>query len=127
MFLAHLCLAYKMIPGMNPRMMKQAMKRMGMTQQDIDATEVIIKTPDKELVIHNPQVAKINVMGQETIQVIGKIEERELSTEAEITEEDILTVMEQAHVSKEEAEKAIKEHEGDLAAAVLSFKDDSSF
>ena len=32
-------------------MMKQAMRKMGMSQEEIDATEVIIKTPEKELII----------------------------------------------------------------------------
>ena len=42
---------------MNPKMLKQAMKKMGMKQEDIDASEVIIKCSDKEIVIRNPQFA----------------------------------------------------------------------
>ncbi|MFH2028215.1 MAG: nascent polypeptide-associated complex protein [Nanoarchaeota archaeon] len=111
-----------MIPGMNPRMMKQAMKRMGIQQQDIEATEVIIRTPDKDLVINNPQVAKVNMMGQETFQITGEVEERELSVKAEINEEDIGTVMAQTGVDEETAKKSIEENEGDLAAAIMSLK-----
>jgi nascent polypeptide-associated complex subunit alpha len=111
-----------MIPGMNPRKMAQAMKRMGIQQVDIPATEVIIKTPDKELIITDPQVAKVNMMGQETIQVTGEIHERELSTEPEISEDDVKTVVEQAKVSEEEAKKAIEDNKGDLAAAIMSFQ-----
>jgi len=36
---------------MNSRQMKQMMKKMGMQQTEIAAIEVIIKTPDGELVI----------------------------------------------------------------------------
>ena len=111
-----------MIPGMNPRMMKQAMKRMGIQQQDIEATEVIIRTPYKDLVINNPQVAKVNMMGQETFQITGEVEERELSVKAEINEEDINTVMAQTGVDEETAKKSIEENEGDLAAAIMSLK-----
>jgi len=108
-----------MIPGMNPRDMAKAMKRMGIQQQDIEANEVIIRCPDKDIIIQNPQVAKVNMMGQETWQVIGKAEERPRSTEAEIKEEDIQTVVDQTSVSKEAALAAIKESKGDLAQAIL--------
>ena len=111
-----------MIPGMNPRAMKQAMKRMGIQQQDIEATEVIIKTPDKEIVITNPQVAKVNMMGQQTYQVIGEAEERSISKEPEINEEDVKTVMEQTGADENKAKKAIEKHQGDLAAAIMELK-----
>lgn len=107
---------------MNPRKMAQAMKRMGIQQQEIEATEVIIKTSSSEIVILNPQVSKVNMMGQETYQVIGEAHERELNQEAEITQEDIETVMTQTEASQEEAENAIKENNGDLAAAILNLK-----
>ncbi len=111
-----------MIPGMDMRKAAQMMKRMGIQQEEIEATEVIIRTPGKELVITNPSVAKINMMGQEMYQVTGNAEERETSAEPEISEEDIKTVMEQAGADKETAKKAIEENDYDLAAAILSLK-----
>ena len=112
-----------MIPGMNPRAMKQAMKRMGIQQQDIDATEVIIKTPEKELVINNPQVAKVNMMGQETFQIVGQVEERSISKEPSINEDDIKTVMEQTGADESKARETIEKHKGDLAAAIMELKE----
>ena len=109
---------------MNPRKMAQMMKRMGIQQVEIPATEVIIRTPEKELVITEPQVAKVNMMGQETIQITGDIHERELETEAEINADDIKTVMEQANVSEDQAKSAIESNNGDLAAAIMSFQKD---
>lgn len=97
--------------------MQQAMKKMGIKQEEIDAIEVIIRTPDKDLVITEPSVSKVNMMGNESFQISGNVQERE--REAEISEEDIKTVMEQANVGKEEAEKAIKEADGDLAKAIM--------
>ena len=111
-----------MIPGMNPKAMKQAMKRMGIKQEEIDATEVIIKTADKEIVVNEPSVAKVNMMGQETFQISGDISEREISSEPEIKEDDIKTVMEQASVSEEKAKEAIENNNGDLAAAIMELK-----
>lgn len=114
----------KMIPNINPRMMKQAMKRMGIKQEEIDATEVIIKTSDKEIVITEPQVSKVNIMGQETFQVVGNAHVREKASEAEISRDDIKTVAEQAETSEKEAEKALKETKGDIAEAILKLKKD---
>jgi nascent polypeptide-associated complex subunit alpha len=111
-----------MIPGMNPRKMQQMMKKMGIQQTEIDAKEVIIRCEDKDIIITSPNVSKVNMMGQETFQVTGNIEERVASTVPEISEDDIVTVSEQASVGKEEAEEALKKHSGDLAAAILELK-----
>ena len=110
------------MPGMNPRKMAQAMKRMGIQQTEIDATQVIIKTPEKQIIINNPQVSKVNMMGQETFQVAGQIEEQSLEKEAEITEEDIKTVMQQADVDEEKAKEALEHCKGDLAEAIIWLK-----
>lgn len=109
-----------MFPGMNPRDIKKAMKRMGIQQNEINATQVIIKTPTHYLVIDNPQVAEINMMGQKTYQVVG--EARLQTPESGISPEDIATVAEQAQVSKEQAENALKETGGDLARAIIKLK-----
>lgn len=103
--------------------MQQMMKRMGINQSEIDASEVIIRTAEKEIIITNPQVAKVNMMGQETFQISGNIHERELSTEPEITEEDIKTVAEQADVSEEKAKEALEESKGDIAEAILKLQE----
>jgi len=111
-----------MIPGMNPRAMKQAMKRLGIQQQEIDPKEVIIKTEEKEIVINNPQVSKINMGHQETYQIVGEAEERSIKTEPEINKEDIKTVTEQTGVDEAKAAETIKKHNGDLAAAIMELK-----
>ena len=112
-----------MFPGMNPRKLAQAMKRMGIQQVEIPATEVIIKTEDKEIVITNPQVSKVNMMGQQTYQIVGEEHEREISTEPKITEEDIKTVMEQANVNEEKAKEALEAANGDIAKAIMDLQE----
>lgn len=112
-----------MIPGMNPRQMKQAMQRMGIQQEEVDALEVIIKMPGKDIVIKNPQVSKVNMMGQHTWQVVGDAVEQEKDVTPEISEEDVKTVMEQTGVSAEEARAAIEICNGDLAEAILNLQD----
>ncbi len=106
-----------MFQGMNPKMVKQAMKKMGMKQEEIPATEVIIKTPSGDLLIRNPEVAKVTMMGQYSFQITGEIE-----TLVSIKEEDIDTVASQANCSKEEAKKALEKADGDLAQAILDLQ-----
>ena len=90
---------------------------MGVKQEEIDASEVIIKTKDKTITIKNPQVSKVNMMGQESFQISGEIEE------STISEEDIKTVAEQSNVSLKEAKEALEKTNGDLAEAILILKE----
>lgn len=114
-----------MIPKLNPRKMQQMMRRMGIQQQDIeDAQQVIIRCSDREIVIDNPSVAKVNMMGQETFQISGQESERSLDTKPEINNDDVNTVMEQAGVAESKARQAIEEAKGDLAQAIMSLKNE---
>lgn len=102
--------------------MKQAMKQLGIKQEELDVKEVIIKLSDRELVFTEPSVQKVNMQGQETFQLAGNYEERSLDSTPEITEEDINTIMEQTNCTEEQAKRAIEESKGDLAEAILSLK-----
>jgi len=110
------------MPGVNPKQMEQAMKKLGVRQEELDAIAVIIRTKKEDIIIRNPSIQKINMMGQISYQVAGEEEHRPLEEEIEISEDDIITVVEQAEVSKEKAMKALKENKGDLAAAILALK-----
>ena len=74
-----------MFPKVNPQQMQKMMKQLGMKQEEIPAEEVIIKCHDKELIIRNPSVQKVNMMGQESIQITGDIEERALEKPSQAT------------------------------------------
>ena len=110
-----------MIPGMNPKQMKnmqRQMKKMGMGMKEIeDVQEVIIRCEDKDIIISPAEVSIMTVMGQETYQVTGTAVEVE--KEIAIPEEDIEMVANTAGVSAEDAEAALKETGGDLAEAIL--------
>lgn len=109
-----------MFPGMNARQMQQMMRKMGIQQVEIPAKRVVITLEDKELVFSDPQVSKVNMMGQVTYQLLGDFEERLL--EIELKEEDIQTVMEQAKVDAGTAKEALRTADGDLAAAILALQ-----
>ena len=59
--------------GMDARMMKKLQKQM--KSEDLDVTEVIFKMPGKNLVFRSPSVTAMNLMGQQTFQIIGEPEE----------------------------------------------------
>ena len=66
------------------------MKKMGMKMEDLEGVqEVIIRFEDKELIIDEPSVSLMNVMGQETYQIEGKAREVELEYEVEIPDEEL--------------------------------------
>lgn len=99
--------------------MQQAMKRMGIQQEEIDASEVIIKCPDHNIVIKNPSVQKVNMMGQKSYQISGEESVESPDASPEISDDDVETVMEQTQSTQEEAMQALKETNGDIAEAIL--------
>lgn len=108
---------------MNPKQMQQAMKKLGMKQEDIETIAVIIRTKKEDIIIRNPSVQKINMMGQISYQVAGEEEHRQLEEEEpEIDEEDIKTVMEQTNAKKDAALAALMKNKGDLAAAIIELQ-----
>ena len=102
----------------NPKQMEKMMKQMGIQTVEIPATEVIIKTHEKELIISNPQVSKVTMGGQETFQIVGEVSEK---SQEKFSNEDIKMIVEQTGCSEEEAADALEET-GDIAEAILKLK-----
>ena len=109
-----------MFPGMDKRSMEAAMRKLGVQQENLDAEEVLIRLKGgRELVISNPSVAKVSMMGQVTFQVSGQQSERSSQQPQLFSEEDVKTVAAQAAVSESEAKAALAKVNGDLAAAIM--------
>ena len=106
-----------MMPNINQRQMQQMMKKMGIQQEDVDAEEVIIKCKDKRIIISNPSVQRVNMMGQKNYQISGEesVEELDDATAAD----DVQTVIDQAGCTEDEAKQALKDTEGNIAEAIL--------
>ncbi len=100
----------------NPGMMKKLMKQLNM--KEIEATEVIIKTPEKNIVIKNPAVQQMKMSGQDVFQVSGEVIEEEEGV-IEVSEEDIKLIMEKTGKSRNKVMDALAETEGDIAGAIL--------
>lgn len=108
----------------NPRQMKQAMRQMGITNEEIpNVTEVIIRTADKEIVISPASVNVMTMKGQKSYQVDGEGFERPLgsggSEPVKFSSEDIELVMTQTGCDKEKAVAALEACDGELAEAIL--------
>ncbi len=111
-----------MFPGVDPKQMQGMLKKMGISQEEIDASKVIIeKTDNSRIIIDNPSVTKIKMQGQETFQIAGDISEE--YPKEEISEQDIQTVVEKTGVSKKKAKETLEKNNGDLAEAILELSE----
>jgi len=116
--------------GMNPRKMQQMMEQMGIDMSDIDAEEVIIRTPDEELVFTDAEVQLMEAQGQKTYQVVGDPESRERGEggaadesdasgdDTGVDADDVEIVAMRTGVDEDTARDALEANDGDLADAV---------
>jgi len=120
--------AYKAVKGApQGRDARRMMQKMGMKLDEIEGvTEVLIRTPTREIVIEEPIVTSVVVQGQRMYQVAGgSSHERVPPTETsplEIPEEDVKLVAEQTGKTSEEAKAALRESGGDLAQAIVNLR-----
>jgi nascent polypeptide-associated complex subunit alpha len=111
-----------MFPGVDPKQMQGMLKKMGISQEEIDASRVIIeKTDNSKIIINNPSVTKIKMQGQETFQIAGDISEE--AQEEETSEEDIQKIIEKTGVSKKKAKETLEKNNGDLAETILELSE----
>jgi nascent polypeptide-associated complex subunit alpha len=124
-----------MMPGMrgvNPRQVKQAMKKMGIETEELkDVAEVIIRTKDKQYVIKDAEVTIMKVQGQKTFQIVGEdkvmpldqaprtSEAKTEPTKPSIPEEDVQLVMAQTGATREKTIEALKACDGQPAEAII--------
>lgn len=106
-----------MIPGMDPRSMARMMQQMGIKNDEVPATRVIIEQAGGQIIIDSPSVTKITMQGQSSFQISGKVSEQ-----AAIRADDIQLVAGQTGASGADAKKALEECAGDIAGAILKLK-----
>ena len=105
-----------MIPT-DPRQMQRMMKQLGIKSDEIDATEVIIKKADgTEMTIVEPQIMLIEMQGQKSFQITGKI------MDATFSDDDIKMVAEQTGKTEQDAKKSLEKNKGDIAKSILELQ-----
>jgi nascent polypeptide-associated complex subunit alpha len=93
---------------------------MGVSMDQIEGVEeVIIRMPDKDLVIRNAQVSEMKMKGNRFFQVMGEDVEERMRERPKYTRDDVLLVAQQANVTEAKAEHALKDTDGDLAKAIM--------
>lgn len=90
------------------------------------ADEILIRFPDKQLVLRGASVIQVNLEGERVFQLIGgEVEEKaveEVIEEYVPPDEDVALVAAQAGVDEDLAREVLKEVKGDLAKAILLLK-----
>jgi len=106
-----------MFPGMNAKKMQGMMKKMGISQTQLNVSRVVFEMPEGNMVIDDPSVLKVMMQGQETYQITGEAVEE--STES-FSAEDVAMVVEKSGKSEEEVRAALTESDGDIAEAIMN-------
>ena len=114
---------------MSPKKMKGMLKNMGIDIDELEnVSEVIIRMPDREIVIANASVAIMDAHGVKSYQISGDASERALSAAGqetaeepplEILDSDVELVASQTGAKPQDARAALEEAKGDLAAAIM--------
>jgi nascent polypeptide-associated complex subunit alpha len=98
--------------------MERMMRKMGMNMEEVSGVKrVVIETETKEMIIEDASVTIMNVQGEKTFQIQGKLTEKSLARE--IPEEDVKLVMDQTGVDREKALKALEDSDGEPAEAII--------
>ena len=108
-----------MFGKINPKMIQETMKRMGISQTPLNVKRVIFEMEDKNLVIDEPSVVKVLMQGQETYQITGQAKEE---STAGFNDEDVKIVMEKTGKGEEDARKALENNQGDITMAIMALK-----
>ncbi|MGV8131338.1 MAG: nascent polypeptide-associated complex protein [Candidatus Pacearchaeota archaeon] len=105
-----------MFGGIDPKKMQAMMKQMGIKQDEIEATRVVIEKADgNQIIIENPSVAKVTMQGQATWQISGEAREESIG----VSDEDVRLIMEKTGKSYEESKLMLQKVEGDIAQAIV--------
>jgi len=128
----------------NPNELRKMLKRMGignLNVEEINAAKVVIYLRNgSTLEIPNPSVAAIKMQGMMIYQI--QASEKDVKTtqtqaaaapapsiimqrpqeETPVSEDDVRLIMDQTGVTRDEAIKALKESNGDLAEAILKLQ-----
>jgi nascent polypeptide-associated complex subunit alpha len=96
------------------------LQRMGVSMDEIPGVEeVIIRTETKDIVLKGANVSELKAKGMRIFQVVGSDVLEQPRERPKFTEEDVLLVSQQAGVSKDRAQAALSEVDGDLAQSIL--------
>jgi alpha-NAC-related protein len=97
--------------------MQDMMKKFNINIEPISATEVVIKSGTRNIVIKNPEVMRTKIMGRDVYQITGRANESNT-----LNEEDINLVMRKTGRDRETVVQKLEELNNDLAKAIIELK-----
>lgn len=103
---------------LNKNQLRSLMKNVDMGQ--MDANKVIIKRDGEDIIVTDPQITELEMRGEKTYQISGKV--KKVKKGAGSSKDNIKLIMEKTGASKEEAEEALEEADGEVAQAILKLK-----
>jgi nascent polypeptide-associated complex subunit alpha len=108
-----------MLPGnVNPKQMKQMMKKLGMQVEQIeDVKRIVIETGKGNYIFDAAEVTAMTMQGVTTYQVLGEARFEEPAPA--IPDDDVKMVAEQTGKPFEAAREALAATKGDIAEAIL--------
>ena len=106
-----------MLGSPDPKKLEKMMKKFNMNVRHVPANRVVISSSGKDIVINEPEVMIVNMMGRDVYQISGNVSER-----APVNEEDVKTVMDKTGKDRETVVKKLEELDNDLAAAIMELK-----
>jgi len=112
-----------MFGNIDPKKIQAMMKQMGINQEEIEASRVIIDRGENgRIIIENPKVLKVNMQGQENFQISGDIKEEseKVEDEEEKFESDIDSIVEQTGADREIAAIELEKNNGDIAETIIA-------
>ena len=116
-----------MMPNIDPRTLKNMMAKMGIKSSEIEASEVIIKCPDKDIIVSEPQILQIDAQGSISFQISGSISENQKEVKIDVSEDDIKMVMEKSGIHDyAKAKEALESANGDIAEAIMKLSEQSA-
>lgn len=114
-----------MFGKIDPKKMQAMMKQMGIAQTELPANRVVIECEDKDIIISNPSVIKINMSGNVNFQISGDISEQDKDESADKKlEDDLRTIVEQTGVSEDIAAIELEKNDGDIAATIIALSEE---
>lgn len=110
------------------RDMRRMLEKMGIEIEELqNVKEVIIRTDKEEYFIKKPAVNLVKMQGTLSFEIMGgELTKNQLEIKEaplEIKEDDVLLVARETGVSKEVAEKVLRESNGDIALAILKIQE----
>jgi nascent polypeptide-associated complex subunit alpha len=105
-----------MFGGLDPKKMQAVMKQMGIKQEEVDASRVVIEKVDGgKILINAPNVVKIDMKGQESWQITGDAVEES----GGVSEDDVRLIMEKTGKSYEDSKAILEKNGGDIAQTIV--------